>query len=89
MKPCVLEDLAAFVRRYLSYQKTGRDMMHGYYVGVLTLQPVTLVGPAPDSRFAATSDLVVGKHGAEDRASQKALWHARVAASLFARHCLR
>ena len=89
MKPCVLEDLAAFVRRYLSYQKTGRDMMHGYYVGVLTLQPVTLVGPAPDSRFAATSDLVVGKHGAEDSASQKALWHARVAASLFARHCLR
>ena len=62
--------------------------MHGYYVGVLTLQPVTLVGPAPDSRFAATSDLVVGKHGAEDSASQKALWHARVAASLFARHCL-
>ena len=68
MKPCVLEDLAAFVRRYLSYQKTGRDMMHGYYVGVLTLQPVTLVGPAPDSRFAATSDL---------SASQQALWHAR------------
>ena len=56
---------------------------------MLELQPIKLVVPAPDSRFAATSDLVVGKHGAADSASQKALWHARVAASLFARHCLR
>ena len=69
MKPCVLEHLAAFVRRYLSCQKNSRDMMHGYYFGVLKLQPITLVSPAPDSPFAATSDLVVGGHGPEDRAS--------------------
>ena len=43
--------------------------MHGYYFGVLKLQPITLVGLAPDSPLAATSDLVVGGHGAEDRAS--------------------
>ena len=63
-------------------------MMHDYYFGVLELHTITLVGPAPDTRFAATSDLVIGKHGAEDSASQQALWHARGAASLFARHCL-
>ena len=69
MKLCVLEHLAAFVGRYLSCQKNSRDMIHGYYFGVLKLQPITLVGPAPDSRFAATSDLVVGRHEAEDRVS--------------------
>ena len=47
--------------------------MHGYYFGVLELHTITLVGPAPDTRFAATSDLVIGKHGAEDSASQQAL----------------
>ena len=63
-------------------------MIHGWYFGMLELQPINLLATAPDSRFAATSDLVIGKHGAEDSASQQALWHARGAASLFARHCL-
>ena len=47
---------------------------------------ITSVVPASNTRFAATSDLVIDKHGAEDSASQQALWHARGAASLFARH---
>ena len=47
---------------------------------------ITSVVPASNTRFAATSDLVIDKHGAEDSASQQALWHARGAARLFARH---
>ena len=47
-------------------------MIHGWYFGMLELQPLDLLVTAPDSRFAATSDLadlVVGRHEAEDRAS--------------------
>ena len=44
-------------------------MIHGWYFGMLELQPINLLVTAPDSRFAATSDLVVGGHEAEDRAS--------------------
>ena len=33
--------------------------------------------------------IVAGRHEAANRASEMALWHARVSASLFARHCFR
>ena len=44
-------------------------MIHGWYFGMLELQPNDLLVTAPTSRFAASSDLVVGGHEAEDRAS--------------------
>ena len=44
-------------------------MIHGWYFGMRELQPIDLLVTAPDSRFAATSDLVVGGHEAEGRAS--------------------
>ena len=64
-------------------------MIHEWHFSMLELQPVELLVSTPTSRIAALSDLVVGEHEAEDRASQMALWHARFAASLFARHCFR
>ena len=56
---------------------------------MLERQPNDLLVTVPNTRFAASSDLVAGRHEAADRASWMALWHARVAASLFARHCFR
>ena len=44
-------------------------MIHGWHFSMLELQPIELLVTTPDSRFAALSDLVVGGHEAEDRAS--------------------
>ena len=43
-------------------------MIHGWYFGMLELQPLDLLVTASNSRYAASSAIVVERHEAEDRA---------------------